>query len=818
METFLQDLRYAIRVLRKNPGFSLAAILCISLGIGATTGIFSVVNSVLLQPLPYVHPEQLARVYSEFPTFPNGGLHRFVISAPEFLDLRINTRSWQTLDAWSTGGANIAGDIEPVRITAASVSGSMLGTLGIAPVVGRLISPSDDDPGAITVADISFGIWQSVFGGDPNIVGRETFLNGRKCTIIGVMPRGFEFPPGELDPPQLWSALRIDPANPGGRASHYLYLLGRLKEGVTPQQAQAELASLTKAWGEKRSPNTHTFDPKNHTLISYPLREEVVASVRPALMMLLGAVAFVLLIACVNVANLLLARAEARRREIAVRGALGASLGRMARQFATEGTLLTSFGAVMGLGLASAGLRLIQLTNAGGIPRAAEIRLDANVLLFALLTAMVTGILFGLAPIVPLLARDLSESLKDTAGSVTSAARAQIFRRVLVAGELALALVLLIGCGLMLRAFWELQKVHTGMDQRNVMTMRVVLQRATYPDDAKVDGFWTRFLERLERIPGVQSTALVSGLPPMRPPVMNDTRIEGFVRREGGPIENVDYYQSVSRDYFATMGVRLIAGRLFDDRDTRGAPDVVIINQTMARRFWPGQDPLGRRIQPSNRDQWCTVVGVVEDVKNAGLDKSAGTELYLPYMQPQGSGMRGMYVVLRAQGDPRALANSVRRELHELDPGLPLAEVLAMDDVIGRARARPRFLALLLALFSSVALVIAAVGIYGVISYTVERRMREFGVRIVLGAQRRDVLGLVMKLGVVLTLTGIAAGLGAALAVTRLMAGLLFAIPPTDAITFAAVSALLAAVALAACYIPARRATRVDPIQTLRFE
>ena len=346
MGVFWQDMRYALRMLRKNPGFTAAAIICLTLGIGATTGIFSVVNAVLLRPLPYAHPEQLVRVYSEFPTFPNGGLHKFWVSGPEFIDLRRDAHSWATLDAWAEAGANLAGQTEPVRVNAAFVSGTLLETLGVSPVMGRAISPSDDVTGANLVVDLSYGTWKNVFGGDPDIVGRDTQLNGRKCTIIGVMPPGFEFPPGELDTPQIWSALQLDPTNPGGRGSHNYYLLGRMKPGVSQPRAQAELTSLVASYGEHKAPHTHALNPATHTIVSFPLQDEVVSGVRPALLMLLGAVAFVLLIACVNVANLLLARAEARRREIAIRGALGASLSRLARQFATEGVLLSLCGAI----------------------------------------------------------------------------------------------------------------------------------------------------------------------------------------------------------------------------------------------------------------------------------------------------------------------------------------------------------------------------------------------------------------------------------------------------------------------------------------
>jgi len=818
LENFWQDLRFSIRMLAKNPGFTIAAVLCLMLGIGATTGIFSVVNAVLLRPLPYAHSEQLIRVYTEFPNFPNGGLRRFWASAPEYLDLRRDSKSWASLDTWITSGANIAGNEQPVRITSGLVTGGLLESLGVTPALGRVIAPSDDLPGAQRVADISYGTWQSVFGADPNIIGRETTYNGVKCVIVGVMKRGFEFPPGEVDAPQLWTPLQLDPASPGSRSSHYLYLLGRLKNGTTASQAQTELSALVQAYGEKKAPKTHAFTPDNHNLVSFPLQAEVVSSVRPALLMLLGAVAFVLLIACVNVANLLLARAEARRREIAIRSALGANFGRLARQFATEGVLLSLIGAILGLGLAFGGLRLIQLTNAGGLPRAAEIGMDWRVLLFTLGTSIVTGILFGLAPFFPLFFQQLTDSLKNTAGSTTGGSGAQMFRRILVAGELALALVLLIGCGLMVRAFWKLQEVHTGMNPRNVITMRIALPRATYSKNEQADAFWLRLEDRLHQIPGVESAALVSGLAPQRPPNMNDTDIEGFVMKQNGPIQNVDYYQSVSKDYFSTMGIRLMAGRLFDDRDVHGAPDVVIINQSMARTFWPAQDPLGRRIRPGSSDPWCTIIGIVDDVKNAGLDRATGTEIYLPYRQPQAAGSRGMYAILRAKGDPRSLSAAVRQEMNAIDPALPLSQIRLMDDVLSAAQSRPRFLTLLLALFSCVALAIATIGIYGVISYSVERRSKEFGLRMALGAQPRDVLSLVMKQGAGLALIGVVVGLVAAFALTRLMTTLLFGVTPTDPATFAIVTIILTVVALAASYIPARRATKVDPIQTLRYE
>jgi predicted permease len=477
-------------------------------------------------------------------------------------------------------------------------------------------------------------------------------------------------------------------------------------------------------------------------------------------------------------------------------------------------------GAVLGLGLAFAGLYTIKLTNAGSIPRASEIGMDATVLLVALLVSILTGVIFGLAPLLHLAVKNVHGLLKDAAGATSGSVTAQNFRRGLVAFEIFGAMVLLICCGLMVRAFWKLQEVDIGLNPHGVATMRVTLPSALYSDNQKIVSLWSRLQERVTRLPGVQSAALVSGLAPQRRVNANDIEIEGFAPRPGSLGPNVDFYQFVSDGYFETMGVRLIDGRFFNASDARGAPDVMVINQTMARIFWGNESPLGHRVRVYNSpgNEWCTIVGVVADVKNAGIDKPTGSELYLPYRQPQGGGNPGMYVVLRGKSHALDLANAVRHELNDLDPTVPVSSVRSMDDVLAAAQSRPRFLTLLLTVFSGVALALALVGIYGVLSYLVARRSKEFGLRMALGAPRQHVLGLVLKQGAVLALAGVGCGLMAALALTRLMSSMLYGVRAIDPLTFIVMPLALASVALLASYVPARRATKVDPMVALRYE
>jgi predicted permease len=815
MSGITQDARYTLRLLAKNPSFTLAAVACLALGIGATTAIFSVVNAVLLRPLPYAHAARLTRIFTEFPTFPNGGLKHFWVSPPELLDLRRDTTSFEAIEAWANQGVNLAGEAEPIRVTASYVTGGMLPMLGINPLLGRVIAPDDDRPRVALSAVLSFGLWQRAFGGDRAILGRDIRLNGNPCHVIGVMPPGFAFPPGELDAPEVWLPLQIDPAQPGGRGSHFLSVLGRLRTGVPLRQAEAEMLRYERHTAETIGRAGHPFDPKFHPIVLAGFQGEVVKGVRQAMLVLLGAVIFVLLIACVNVANLLLARSEARRKEIAIRAAIGAGAAKLLRQFVVEGIALSLLGAAFGMLLAFGGLRLLAATNAGSIPRAAEINIDWQVLLFTLGVSILTGISFGLAPIFHMRPSRLHETLKSAAGRVSAAAAANRFRSVLVAAELALALVLLIGSGLMVKAFWKLQEVNAGFRPDHVLSMRLALPGTAYRDGAAVRPFFQTLYERVNGLPGVIAAAGASGLPPNRPINANDTLIEGFVPKPNGPIQNIDYYNFVGSRFFETIGARLVDGRFFNAGDGANSTPVMVVNQTLARTYWPDESAIGHRMKPGGSTNWFTIIGVVADMKNAGLDRATGTELFIPDTQYP---VRQSYLLVRTQGDPNAIAGAVRNEIRNLDRALPIADLRTLDDVMDKARSRPRFLTLLLTLFSAISLSLAALGIYGVISYSVAQRTNEIGIRMALGAQSTDVLRMVGSTGLKLAVAGTVIGGVGAFALTRTLSGLLFGVSAVDVATYIAMAATLIVVALVACYIPARRAAKVDPLIALRYE
>lgn len=817
MNTIWQDLRYGARMLWKKPGFTLIAIMTLSLGIGANTAIFSVVNGVLLRPLPFREPDRLVRVYSEFPTM---NLRKFWISPPEYMDIQKEAKSWEAIGAWAAGGVNVAAEGEPVRVTSSSVTRSLIDTLGVQPAIGRNFTAEEDLKGGPKATIISYALWQRMFGGQADILGKQLRINAQPFTIVGVMPQGYVFPPGANDPVDVWAPFQFDPANPGGRGSHFLYLIGRLKPGVSIGQARSEMEMMEAAWkGENRA--RHLFSPDKHPVLMFPLHEDVVGNARPAVLMLLGAVAFVLLIACANVASLLLARAEARHREFAVRLALGAGRRRMLRQFLTEGTILVLLGAAGGLLVAEGGLKLIGTAAPDSVPRTGEIRIDLLVLAFTLGVSVLAVLIFALAPMAQLRERNLAQWLHGSSKGVGTGAGGNVLRKALVITEIALAVVLVVGSGLMIRAFWKLRNVDLGFNPQGMLSFSIALPSSSYkiPDQLR---FSQSLQQKLAALPGVKSAAMAGELPPLRPIDANDTMIEGYQPTPDGPAQNVDFWNVIGQDYFKTMGIRLTEGRLFDPSDQNdSAQRVVVINRALARRFWQGS-PIGRRLNPevSQQPNWFTIVGVVEDTKNLGVDKPAGTELYLLEQQfvPLIGGNNQQNFVVRTSGDPSLIAPAVRAAVRDLDPALPIYGLQTMSDAVADSLVRPRFLSLLLAAFSAIALMLAAVGIYGVMAYSVSQRTQEIGVRMALGARSTDVLKMVLGQGTKMAAIGVGIGLVGAFALTRVMSTLLFEVSVTDPVTFAAVIALLAIVALLACYIPARRATKVDPMVALRYE
>ncbi|HEX3526758.1 MAG TPA: ABC transporter permease [Thermoanaerobaculia bacterium] len=823
MRSLLQDLRFAGRLLVRSPGLSLVIILTLALGIGANAAIFSVVNGVLLSPLPYPQSDRLMSIYSQFPGL---GFDRFWVSAPELIEFRERATRFDGVGAYRTVEVNLEGQDQPLRVQAAVVSAGLFTVLGVHPERGRVFTPQEDLPNAEKVIVLGDGLWRRAFGGDSGIVGRRVKVSGQQRTILGVMPPKFDIAGEHVE---AWIPLAIDPANPGGRGSHSLFLVGRLRSGANLAQAQSELQGLLVRWKQER-PQGHSLDPEQHRLVIKPLLDDLVGDVRPKVVMLAFAVGLVLLIACLNVANLLLARAESRQREIAIRTALGAPRRRLIRQFLTESVLLSVLGGVCGLLLAVAGVRAMVALNADSIPRVESIGVDGRVVAFTLALAVLTGLLFGLAPALHARGGSFFTVLREGAQRGTAGRLSQWFRRGLVVAEIALASLLVIGAGLLLKSFWVLQQVNPGFEPRNVLSMQISLPRASYPDDPQVAGFYRKLTAQAASLPGVESVAAVAGLPPKRDVNANDTEFESIKPTKDGPPQNVDYWQFVTRDYFKTMRIRLIAGRTFTTGDDRGTPGVVVINQTMAKVFWPTRSPLGDRVRvPSGpggpQSPWLTVVGVVADVKQGGLDQKTGTELY--FLEDQagetaGGAARTMYLVARTvarkQGDPMSLAAALRETIRGLDPSLPVAQVRPMDKVLFDSVGRPRFIMILVMLFAAVALVLAAVGTYGVLSYAVEQRTREIGVRMALGAQVGEVLGMILAQGALLAGVGLLLGVAGAVALRSVLASLLFGVTPTDPLIFAVVVALLALVSFVACFFPAQRAARVDPLVALRSE
>ena len=822
MDSLLRDIRQAARNLVRTPGFALVTILTLALGIGANTAIFSVVNAVILRPLGYPEPDRLIYISSQFPQM---GFDQFWMSPPEFLEFQERTRAFGAIGAFATGQANLTAADRPRRVNSGQASASLFKALGVNAMYGRTFEPAETLPNGPRVAVLTYELWKSAFGGTAAVLGSEIEVNGLRRTVVGIMPPRFDVADQHVE---VWAPLVIDPANRQNRGSHYLYLIGRLADGATLPSAQAELDTLLAGWPSSiaraatATNGPHTPDTKNHRLRLDPLQMQIVGSARTAVFVLQGAVIFVLLIACANLANLLLARAESRHKEFAVRSALGAGRWRLLRQFMVEGCLLSFTGAALGLAVAVAGVRALIAAYPESLPRSADVALDLGVLAFTLVIGLATGAVFGLAPLLHLAPDATSLALKEGGMRTTAGAGRNRIRRGLVAAEVALAVALVIGAGLLLRTVMNLSNVDSGFKRGQLVTFAVTLPNATYARPEQKRSFYQRLIEQLRSTSGVQSVAGMTGLPPLRQVDANDTMIEGYVAPPEGPFNNVDYYQTVTTGYVETMGIPVVEGRAFQPSDAMAT--TVLINETMARTFYKGQSPIGRRVKPSSAGAmpFFTIVGVLKDVKQGGVDQKTGTELYFNFEQltttvPQ-FGVGTMNIVLRTTQPPNALAGTIHQAVAALDPSLPIEKLRSMDDVFGEAIGRPRLLAQLLGIFAGLAILLAAIGSYGVLSYMVTERRREIGIRMALGADRGSVMRMVLSQGWRLTLIGVVAGLAAAFAMNRVLASLLFGVRPSDPATIASVVTLIGAVALVACYIPARVATRVDPMIVLREE
>jgi predicted permease len=822
MDNLRKDFLYALRGLKRQPGFAALTVLTLALGIGANTAIFSVVNGVLLRPLPYPDPQQLEYVTTTFPAL---GFDQFWMSMPEVLELEKNNQSFSSLGAYRAAEFNVD-TTPPIRPTVGVVTPGLLPTLGVRPLMGRWFAEADSIPGAQRVAILSWELWRKTFAGDPNVLGKTFQGDTVVRTIVGVMPPGFDVHDSRIE---VWVPVIIDPMTlPNNRGSHAWYVVARRKAGVSAAQARHDLQQMQTHWKDFVPDGTgHIFLVNNpnpatrHELRIDPLKADVIGDIRTALLILQGAVAFVLLIACANLANLLLARAESRQREFAVRTALGAGRRRLFSQFVTEGLVLSMFAAAAGVGLAWFGLRTLLEVSPDAIPRSAEIGLDWRVLVFTFGLTIVTGFAFGLAPLANLGSR-LMGALRD--GTRTSGTRAQkAVRGALVVAEVMLAVVLVTGAGLLTRSLGNLMTVDAGFTREQLVTFRVVLPVLTYNPQRRAE-FFDRLEDSLRRVPGVSSVASMYGLPPSRNVDANDTDFEyipdNAPPNSGFPVENVDYWQTVSRRYIETMGIPVVRGRGFEDGDVTGPP-VALVNESLAKHFFTNRDPIGQRVrQPFPADlDWMTIVGVVKDVKQRGVNEPVGTEIY--FLFEQSPRLRtfvpnDLNLVLRASRSLDELSPLILQTVRALDPALPVVKLRTMDEVFGESVSRPRFLTMLLGIFGALALVLAAVGTYGVLSYLVTQRSREIGIRMALGADRRDMLVLILRQGLMLAGLGLVLGVAGAMAAGRLMRTLLFNVSPLDPLTLGMVTSVMAVVAAFACLVPAFRATRVDPLTMLR--
>jgi putative ABC transport system permease protein len=816
-------------MLAKSPSFTIVAVLTLALGIGANTAIFSIVNAVLLRPLAYKDSPSLVNIWSKFE---KDGIPQNWISEPEYWDLLDHNESFSQIAAYSLGGsANLTNaDSQPVQVSTANATASLLPMLGIAPALGRSFSADEDRPGNSHFALLSYGLWQSQFGGDPNILSKSIQLDGNNYAIVGVLPKQFSLG-GKQD---LWTPLGLDRARPQDRGSHYLHVVAHLKPGVDSAQASAALtrfaSDLLRVY-----PNSYgRGDEKNFTMYMVPVKEQLVSKVRPALLVLLGAVAFVLLIACANVANLLLAHASAREKELAIRAALGAGRVRLVRQLLTESLILAFAGGLLGLGLGYWGVDALRALVPANTPRMNEVQLDPLVLAFTFAVSLLTGLIFGLAPAWHIARTDLREALNEAGRGTSASEGSRRLRSVLVVSELALAVLLLVGAGLLIRSFSRLLDVSPGFQTQHLLTLELSLPEKTYPDGAPVQNFFAQLMARVNAVSGIQAAGAVSQMPladsyNSGTVFFEDTSIPDIPRLQN--LGNLPYLEIDQREatpgYFQAMQIPLVRGRLLNDGDNASGQLVAVVDANFAHRFWPRGDAIGQHVAidtiPNIKPQtprWRTIVGVVGHVKHYALDTEGREQIYFPHRQPfyGAFASRDMTLAVRTSLEPTSVTSAIREQVSALDKDLPLYNIATMDHLVSASVAQPRLNLSLLAAFAALALVLAAVGVYGVMAYAVTQRTQEFGIRMALGALPADVLKQVFLEGGRLAAIGLALGLIAALALTRLMASLLFGVKPSDPVTLGMAAALLAFVALAACYIPARRATRVDPLVALRYE
>jgi predicted permease len=812
MGNLLQDLRYGARTLLKNPGFTLIAVLTLALGIGANTAIFSVVNAVLLRSLPFHDPDRLVMVWEDasFAGFP-----RNTPAPANYADWKSQNHVFEDMGALVGNSFNLTGDGEPEKIDAYEVTANFFSMLGVKPALGRAFLPGEDAP-RVRVAILSYGLWERRYGARPEVVGKDILLNGEKYAVVGVMPAGFQFLNPEVG---LWAPTAFTPEILANRGGHYLTVVARMKPGVTLQEANADVKTIMRRIARDYPNQAGRLDA-----FALPLRDQLAGDSRRPLMVLLVAVGFVLLIACVNIASLSLSRAAGRSREIAIRAALGAGRFRIARQMLTESALLSLAGAAVGLLFAMWSFSFLGRLIPGGLTLSTSLSVDRRVLGFTMLVTLLTGLIFGLAPALQASKIDLNASLKQGGGRAGLGAGGDKLRNVMVVIEVALSLALLIGAGLLVRTFFKMLNQYSGLRPQNVLLMRTQLSRGKYGEEPKRNAFYAQVLDRVKNLPGVVSAGYTTSAPLDWKGGTSGFWIEGRTV-EQAVSQGLSYdsnYRQTSADYLKTMGIPLRQGRFFNEGDAENSMPVAVINETMARQYWPGENALGKRFKlgdPRDTIPWVTVVGIAGDVRQMGMDQPVKAEMYFPYQQVKGdfwSAPRDL--VIRASVDPMSIVAAARREINAVDPDQPISNIRTMEDLLDEEIGQRRLGMILLAAFAALALSLASVGIYGVLSYFVVQHTQEIGVRLALGAQRRGILALVMRKGMALASAGMAVGLFGAFAMTRLMSSLLYEVSPADPVTFAAVAALISAVAMSACYVPAWRAMRVDPIVALRRE